>query len=53
VVGAEESLRMRAGAAAGDVTIKAKPPSAMNATGIMTNTSCQNVYGKPGALVLG
>ena len=41
---------MRAGAAAEDVTIKAKPPSAMNATGAMINTYCQNVYGKPGAL---
>jgi hypothetical protein len=53
VVGAEESWRIEAGAAKRNAAANSKLPSATIATGIETHTFCQNVYSKPGALVLG
>jgi hypothetical protein len=49
VVGAEESLRIEAGIVNCDAIKDRNAPSAMNATGINSNTLSQNVYGKPGA----
>ncbi len=53
MVGAEESWRIEAGAAIRNAAENSKQPSAKHATGINTHTFCQNVYSKPGALVLG
>jgi hypothetical protein len=53
VVGAEESLRIETGDKAVDTAKNGRRPSAMNATGIHSINLSQNVYGKPGALILG
>jgi hypothetical protein len=50
VVGAEESLRIKAGVAIRDAAKNRDAPNAGNATGINSTTLSQNVYGKPGAL---
>jgi hypothetical protein len=53
VVGAEESLRIETGEKPVDTTKYGSRPSAVNATGIHSINVSQNVYGKPGALILG
>jgi hypothetical protein len=53
VVGAEESLRIETGDKPVETASKGKAPSAMNATGNNSTNLSQNVYGKPGALILG
>jgi hypothetical protein len=50
VVGAEESLRIKAGAAMMDAAKQTITPNAICASGINSITLSQNVYGKPGAL---
>jgi hypothetical protein len=51
VVGAEESLRKKAGVVIMDAAAKHRDaPNARYATGINSTTLSQNVYGKPGAL---
>ncbi|MEA3159913.1 MAG: hypothetical protein QOD95_1461 [Gammaproteobacteria bacterium] len=50
MVGAEESLRIEAGAVMMNAAKNRDAPSARNATGINSITLNQNVYGKPGAL---
>ena len=51
MVGAEESLRIEAGAATRMVAAMNRgTPSASHATGIHSTQFCQFVYGKPGAL---
>jgi hypothetical protein len=55
MVGAEESLRIETGDKPVDTAKKknSSVPSAVNATGIHSINLSQNVYGKPGALILG
>jgi hypothetical protein len=50
VVGAEESLRKKAGVVIRDAAKHRDTPNARYATGINSTTLSQNVYGKPGAL---
>jgi hypothetical protein len=50
MVGAEESLRIKAGVFALGKAKKRDAPNARTATGIISTTSSQNVYSKPGAL---
>jgi hypothetical protein len=50
VVGAEESLRIKAGVFAKNAAKNRDAPNARYATGISSTTLSQNVYGKPGAL---
>jgi hypothetical protein len=50
VVGAEESLRIKAGVFAKHAAKNSDAPNARYATGINSTTLSQNVYGKPGAL---
>jgi len=50
VVGAEESLRIKAGVFAKSAAKNSDVPNAMHAAGINSITLSQNVYGKPGAL---
>jgi hypothetical protein len=51
VVGAEEILRIEAGAATTMVAAtNRETPNASHATGINSTQFCQYVYGKPGAL---
>jgi hypothetical protein len=50
VVGAEESLRIKAGVVRSDAANNSDAPNAKYATGINSITLSQNVYGKPGAL---
>jgi hypothetical protein len=51
VVGAEESLRIEAGAATRIVAaMNRETPNASHATGVNSTQFCQNMYGKPGAL---
>jgi hypothetical protein len=51
MVGAEESLRIEAGVVILQATRNRGTPSARNATGIISITLSQNVYGKPGAFI--
>jgi hypothetical protein len=53
MVGAEESMRIETGDTPVDTANKGKAPSAKHATGIHSLNISQNVYGKPGALILG
>jgi hypothetical protein len=53
VVGAEESLRIETGDKPVDTATQRSAPNAKNATGIHSTNLSQNVYGKPGALILG
>jgi hypothetical protein len=53
MVGAEESLRIETGDKPVETAKKGRAPSATNATGISSINLSQNVYGKPGALILG
>jgi hypothetical protein len=53
VVGAEESLRIETGDKPVDTAMYRSPPAARNATGINSINLSKNVYGKPGALILG
>jgi len=50
VVGAEESLRIKAGVVINEAAKNSDTPNATYATGINSTTLSQNVYGKPGAL---
>ena len=50
MVGAEESLRIKAGVVIRDAAKHRDTPNARYATGINSTTLSQNVYGKPGAL---
>jgi hypothetical protein len=50
VVGAEESLRIKAGVVVLSAAKNRDTPNAKYATGINSTTLSQNVYGKPGAL---
>jgi hypothetical protein len=50
VVGAEESLRIKAGVVSMNAAKNRDAPNARIATGINSTTLSQNVYGKPGAL---
>jgi hypothetical protein len=51
VVGAEEILRIEAGAATRVVAaMNRETPNASHATGINSTQFCQYIYGKPGAL---
>jgi hypothetical protein len=50
VVGAEESLRIKAGVVRSNAAKNSDAPNAKYATGINSITLSQNVYGKPGAL---
>jgi hypothetical protein len=50
MVGAEESLRIKAGVFTFGKAKKRVAPSARTATGINSTTLSQNVYSKPGAL---
>jgi hypothetical protein len=50
VVGAEESLRIKAGVVVLSAAKNRDAPNAKYATGINSTTLSQNVYGKPGAL---
>jgi hypothetical protein len=50
VVGAEESLRIKAGVERSNAAKQMEAPNARYATGINSITLSQNVYGKPGAL---
>lgn len=50
MVGAEESLRIKAGVFANNAANNSDVPNARTATGINSTTLSQNVYGKPGAL---
>jgi hypothetical protein len=50
VVGAEESLRIKAGVFAKNAASKKHVPNARYAAGINSTTLSQIVYGKPGAL---
>jgi hypothetical protein len=53
MVGAEESLRTETGDKPVETAKDRRAPSATNATGKNSTTLSQNVYGKPGALILG
>jgi hypothetical protein len=53
VVGAEETLRIESGDKPVDTAKYGSVPSASIATGIHSINLSQNVYGKPGALILG
>jgi hypothetical protein len=46
-------MRIETGDKPVDKANKGQVPSAMNATGIHSINLSQNVYGKPGALILG
>ncbi len=50
MIGAEESLRIKAGVARMNAAKNSDVPNARYATGINSTTLSQNVYGKPGAL---
>jgi hypothetical protein len=50
MIGAEESLRKKAGVFAKDAAKNRDAPNARTATGINSTTLSQNVYSKPGAL---
>jgi hypothetical protein len=50
MVGAEESLRIKAGVVSMYAAKNSDAPNARYATGINSITLSQNVYGKPGAL---
>jgi hypothetical protein len=50
VVGAEESLRIKAGVVSSNAAKNSAAPNAKYAAGINSITLSQNVYGKPGAL---
>jgi hypothetical protein len=50
VVGAEESLRIKAGVVRRNAAKNSDMPNAKYAAGINSITLNQNVYGKPGAL---
>jgi hypothetical protein len=46
-------MRIETGDTPVDMANNGKPPSAANATGIHSINLSQDVYGKPGALILG
>jgi hypothetical protein len=53
MVGAEESWRIETGDKPVETAKHRRAPSATNATGNSSTNLSQNVYGKPGALILG
>jgi hypothetical protein len=53
MVGAEESLRIKAGVFANDAAKQREAPTARYASGINSNTLSQNVFSKPGACLFG
>jgi hypothetical protein len=52
MIGAEASSRTETGDKPLDTALTRGAPSANDATGIHSNNSSQNVYGKPAALIL-